>query len=82
MNLLAEYVLEGKDIRENEAIGETCRLGIRFLLANYDDVNKDNVMTLFRQKSEKVFVKVLEDAGVYKCTPDGLEAFLRFIKTL
>ena len=26
--------------------------------------------------------KVLEDAGVYKCTPKGREAFMRFIETL
>ena len=25
---------------------------------------------------------VLEDAGVYKCTPEGREAFMRFIRTL
>ena len=29
-----------------------------------------------------VFVHVLEDAGVYKCTPEGREAFMRFIETL
>ncbi len=27
-------------------------------------------------------VHVLEDAGVYKCTPEGREAFMRFIETL
>ena len=40
------------------------------------------VQGTFQAEIGKVFVKVLEDAGVYKCTPDGLEAFLRFIKTL
>lgn len=81
MNLLAEYILEGKDIRENEAIEKHADWAYDFL-ANYDDVNKDNVMDIIQAEIGKVFVKVLEDAGVYKCTPDGLEAFLRFIKTL
>ena len=81
MNLLAEYILEGKDIRENEAIEKHADWAYGFL-ANYDDVNKDNVMDIIQAEIGKVFVKVLEDAGVYKCTPDGLEAFLRFIKTL
>lgn len=81
MNLLAEYILEGKDIRENEAIEKHAVWAYGFL-ANYDDVNKDNVMDIIQAEIGKVFVKVLEDAGVYKCTPDGLEAFLRFIKTL
>ena len=81
MNLLAEYILEGKDIRENEAIEKHAVWAYGFL-ANYDDINKDNVMDIIQAEIGKVFVKVLEDAGVYKCTPDGLEAFLRFIKTL
>ena len=81
MNLLAEYILEGKDIRENEAIEKHADWAYGFL-DNYDDVNKDNVMDIIQAEIGKVFVKVLEDAGVYKCTPDGLEAFLRFIKTL
>ena len=81
MNLLAEYILEGKDIRENEAIEKHADWAYGFL-ANYDDVNKDNVMDIIQAEIGKVFVKVLEDAGVYKCTPDGLEAFLRFVKTL
>lgn len=81
MNLLAEYILEGKDIRENEAIEKHAHWAYGFL-ANYDDVNKDNVMDIIQAEIGKVFVKVLEDAGVYKCTPDGLEAFFRFIKTL
>lgn len=29
-----------------------------------------------------VFTKVLEDAGVYKRTPDGIAAFNRFIDNL
>ena len=27
-----------------------------------------------------VFMEVLEDAGVYKCTNEGREAFLRFVE--
>lgn len=30
----------------------------------------------------KVFVGVLEDAGVYKCTPEGRDAFMRFVNSL
>ena len=78
---LLKDILEGKDIRENEAIEKHADWAYGFL-ANYDDVNKDNVMDIIQAEIGKVFVKVLEDAGVYKCTPDGLEAFLRFIKTL
>ena len=35
-----------------------------------------------RQEVGKVFCRVLEDAGVYKCTAEGREAFSRFLDTL
>ncbi len=44
-------------------------------------LQKKNVMDIFKEVGE-VFVHVLEDAGVYKCTEEGREAFLRFVKTL
>ena len=39
-------------------------------------------LDLFQQEIGKVFCKVLECAGVYKCTPEGQEAFMRFISAL
>ena len=35
-----------------------------------------------KRRSVKYLYIVLEDAGVYKCTEKGREAFLRFVKTL
>ena len=35
-----------------------------------------------QQEIGKVFVKVLEDAGVYKCTEEGRKAFDRFVSVL
>ena len=39
-------------------------------------------MKFFRKKLELYLLHVLEDAGVYKCTTEGREAFMRFIETL
>ena len=39
-------------------------------------------MDILQEEVGQVFVHVLEDAGVYKCTPEGREAFRRFIKAL
>ena len=36
----------------------------------------------FQYEIGKVFVKVLECAGVYKRTEEGKEAFLRFVESL
>ena len=45
-------------------------------------LDKDNIQEVLRKEVGNVFVHVLEDAGVYKCTPEGREAFMRFINTL
>ena len=81
MELLKEYILEGKDIRSNEQIEKHADWVDEFL-PNYPDVNADNIEHILEQEVGKVFCQVLEDAGVYKCTPEGLEAFHRFISVL
>ena len=48
----------------------------------YDEITEENVMDILKKEVGEVFVHVLEDAGVYKCTEEGREAFLRFVKTL
>ena len=43
---------------------------------------EENAAEILRQEIGRVFEKVLEDAGVYKCTPEGREAFARFVNTV
>ena len=42
-------------------------------------LTKDNIHSILRIEVGKVFAKVLEHAGVFKRTPEGRAAFLRFI---
>ena len=81
MELLEEYILEGKDIASNEKIEKHAAWAKEFL-PKYKDINKDNVHEILQKEIGIVFTHVLEDAGVYKCTPQGREAFMRFINTL
>lgn len=81
MNLLAEYILSGKDIRTNDEILKHADWVDEFL-PKYKDINKENIMGILQDEIGAVFVQVLEDAGVYKCTPEGLQAFMRFVNTL
>ncbi len=81
LELLAEYITEGKDIRNNEKIEKHADWAEEFL-PKYGNVSKENVMGILKKEIGEVFVHVLEDAGVYKCTPEGREAFMRFIRTL
>lgn len=78
---LADYIVEKKDIRSNEAL-EKHADWVESFLPKHPELNKDNVMDILKEEVGHVFVGVLEDAGVYKCTPEGREAFMRFIETL
>ena len=78
---LADYIVEKKDIRSNEAL-EKHADWVESFLPKHPELNKDNVMDILKEEVGHVFVGVLEDAGVYKCTPEGREAFMRFIATL
>ena len=40
---------------------------------------RENVHAVLEREVGKTFEAVLEDAGVYKCTPEGRRAFMRFI---
>ena len=43
---------------------------------------REEIRSVLEQEVGKVFVSVLEDAGVYKRDDGGKEAFRRFIKTI
>ena len=75
------YHRRRKDIRSNEAL-EKHADWVESFLPKHPELNKDNVMDILKEEVGHVFVGVLEDAGVYKCTPEGREAFMRFIATL
>lgn len=81
LELLKEYILEGKDIRSNDSI-EKHADWVNGFLPNYPEINASNVKEILQQEVGKVFCQVLEDAGVYKCTPEGMEAFERFTSVL
>lgn len=81
MEILADYLVEGKNIRENEKI-EKHADWVETFRGKYDGFTKENVMEILEKEVGIVFTNVLEDAGVYKCTEEGRIAFKRFIETL
>lgn len=81
LELIEEYILEGKDLRTSEKIEKHADWVDEFI-KEYDNLNKDNITEIIQKEVGKVFVHVLEDAGVYKCTPEGRKAFMKFINSL
>ena len=81
METLADYLVNGKDIRSNEKIEKHAEWAEGFA-KKYDAITEENVMGILEQEVGRVFVEVLEDAGVFKCTPEGRNAFRRFLESL
>ena len=81
LEILADYLVEGKDIRSNEKIEKHADWVAGFL-PKYSEISRENVMDILKEEVGQTFVHVLEDAGVYKCNEEGRKAFLRFIETL
>ena len=77
---LADAFVEGRDIRADETL-EKHNHWAEELKTRYT-FTKENAMDILQKEVGVVFATVLEHAGVYKCTDEGREAFLRFINSV
>ena len=75
---LREAILAGTDIAADEALGKHADWVAA--LKTRHSFTEENTMDILLQETGRVFSEVLEDAGVYKCTPDGRAQFLEFIE--
>ena len=77
---VARALVRGDDLRADETLAKHAdwaeELKIRHVFT------AENAEDLLRQEVGAVFAQVLEHAGVFKCTPEGRETFLRFIQSV
>ena len=80
MDVLAQAIVDGADLR---AIEETNKHAdwVEEWKGNYE-ITSENIRGILQDEVGKVFAKVLECAGVYKRTEEGIEAFKRFLAQL
>ena len=80
MAALADVLVSGGDLRADEALAKHAdwaeELQTRYAFT------RENVTGILEQEIGQVFAAVLEHAGVYKCTQQGRDAFLRFIDSV
>lgn len=81
MEILSDYIVDGKDIRSNEKI-EKHADWVDGFRPKYPVINAENVDAVIKEEIGIVFKKVLEDAGVFKRDAKGQAAFDRFTGTL
>ena len=77
---LAEAAVAGTDVSSDEALRKHAAW-LAELKTRYT-FTKENALEILLQETGKVFAAVLEDAGVYKNTPEGKAAFQRFVEAV
>ncbi|MGM9537080.1 MAG: UDP-glucose--hexose-1-phosphate uridylyltransferase [Candidatus Onthomonas sp.] len=80
--LLEDCIVSGKDLEADPKTASHAPWVRDTVLAGHPELNGDNCADILRLEVGKVFAGVLEDAGVYKHTPEGKAAFLRFVDAL
>lgn len=81
LKTLEQAIVNGSDIRADESIEKHADWAEE-VIERHPELNADNAGDILRAEVGAVFVKVLEDAGVYKCTSEGRAAFRRFIESV
>lgn len=80
MAILEEVILAGKDPADDERVAAHADWFARF--KNDYIFTAENTTEILRAEIGKTFVRVLEDAGVYKCTEEGRNAFTKFVDSV
>ena len=74
---LASAIVSGTDIAADAVLNKHA-IWVEELKKQYT-FTEENALDIILKETGRVFTEVLEDAGVYKNTPEGRAAFLKFI---
>lgn len=80
MDILAEAIVKGNDIREDKDIQKHADW-VEEWRDKYE-ITEDNIQGILQKEIGNVFVEVLECCGVFKRTEEGAELFRRFLSVL
>ena len=81
MARLKEAILTGADLRSDQVLAKHADWVEEFS-PKYGKIDASNIDGIIEKEIGLVFMEVLEDAGVYKRTPEGQAAFDRFLQSL
>ena len=79
--LLEDAILENKDIKNDEVLSKHYDWAEE-IRTKYDNITKENIDKIIKDEIGLVFAKVLEHAGVYKRTAEGIAAFKKFAESV
>lgn len=81
LNAVANAIINGLDMSENEKTAAH-KVWAEEVRRNHPKLNKDNIDKILKEEVGKVFVNVLEHAGVYKRDEHGKNAFDKFMNQI
>ena len=81
MALLENAIIENKDIKNDEVLSKHYDWAEE-IKSKYGNITKENIDKIIKDEIGLVFAKVLEHAGVYKRTPEGILAFKKFAESV
>jgi UDPglucose--hexose-1-phosphate uridylyltransferase len=77
---LSAAIVAGKDIAADEVLNKHAHWVEE--MKTRHTFTAENALETVLQETGRVFAAVLEDAGVYKNTPEGRAAFLKFVEAV
>ena len=81
MEMLSCAIIEKQEIEADKRIVHHAKW-VEHFLPSYLSIRPDNIDEILKQEIGKTFQAVLEDAGVFKRTPEGAKAARRFVDSL
>jgi len=81
LDAVADAIIAGSDMSKNEKTSAH-KEWAEEVVKNHPEIDKSNVDEILKEEVGKVFVNVLEHAGVYKRDKQGRAAFDKFMETI
>ncbi len=81
MQQVKQCVLDGKNVADDENIAKHAKW-VEEIKEKYDNINAENIDSIFNDEIGYVFAAILEQAGVYKRDEAGKAAFMKFIEQI
>jgi len=80
MQMLKTAILNGEDIKSDEAISKHASWAEKYILSQ--NVTEENCDEIIRNAIGTTFIQILEQCGVYERNETGKQQFLRFVDSV
>ena len=81
LDAVADAIINGLDMSKNEKTAAH-KEWAEEVVKNHPEINSSNVDEILKEEVGKVFINVLEHAGVYKRDEQGRKAFDKFMNQI